>query len=130
MKQRLRVRRFFGFGFLPRQTKQFYSLYNTLEDKRRYLEKEVNVLESIHDNFEQAMSTPAAKEDFLQQLAHIVEGIGHNKQALQRKKEAEKAKLDQLTESLSELVEKKRLYFKMVKEFQEECKKNDSLMNR
>jgi len=113
-----------------RQTKQFFSLYNTLDDKRRYLEKEVNVLESIHDNFEKAMSTPAGKEEFLQQLANIVEGIGKNKQALERKKAGEKAKLDEVAESLAALVEKKRLYFKMVKEFQDECKKNDSLMSK
>lgn len=114
---------------IHRQTKQFYSLYNTLEDKRRYLEKEVNVLESIHDNFETAMSTPSGKEEFLQQLANIVEGIGKNKEALERKKEGEKAKLDQLNERLAVLIEKKRLYYKKVKEFQEECKKNDALQN-
>ena len=101
-----------------------------MDDKRRYLEKEVNVLESIHDNFEQAMSTPAGKEEFLQQLANIVEGIGKNKEALERKKCGEKAKLDEVNESLASLVEKKRLYFKMVKEFQEECKKNDALMSK
>ena len=94
------------------------------------MEKEVNVLESIHDNFETAMSTMAGKEEFLQQLANIVEGIGKNKEALEHKKEGEKAKLDDVTEQLAALVEKKRLYFKMVKEFQSECKKNDLLTSQ
>ena len=88
------------------------------------------MLESIHDNFEQAMSTPAGKEEFLQQLANIVDGIGKNMQALERKKAGEKAKLDEVAESLAALVEKKRLYYKMVKEFQDECKKNDLLMSK
>ena len=35
------------------ETKQFYTLYNTLDDTKLYLGKEVNLLNSIHDNFEQ-----------------------------------------------------------------------------
>ncbi|XP_061698432.1 coiled-coil domain-containing protein 93 isoform X3 [Syngnathoides biaculeatus] len=35
-----------------KETKQFFTLYNTLDDKKVYLEKEVNLLNSIHDNFQ------------------------------------------------------------------------------
>ncbi|GLD51569.1 coiled-coil domain-containing protein 93 isoform X2, partial [Lates japonicus] len=58
-----------------KETKQFFTLYNTLDDKKVYLEKEVNLLNSIHDNFQQAMSSAAAKEQFLRQMEQIVEGI-------------------------------------------------------
>ncbi|XP_036820958.1 coiled-coil domain-containing protein 93-like [Oncorhynchus mykiss] len=36
-----------------KETKQFFTLYYTLDDKKVYLEKEVNLLNSIHDNFQQ-----------------------------------------------------------------------------
>ena len=36
-----------------KQTKQFYTLYNTLDDTKLYLSKEVSILNSIHDNFTQ-----------------------------------------------------------------------------
>ncbi|XP_016375553.1 coiled-coil domain-containing protein 93-like isoform X2 [Sinocyclocheilus rhinocerous] len=36
-----------------KETKQFFTLYNTLDDKKVYLEKEVNLLNSIHDHFQQ-----------------------------------------------------------------------------
>ena len=36
-----------------KETKQFYTLYNTLDDTKLYLNKEVNLLNSIHDTFEQ-----------------------------------------------------------------------------
>ena len=36
-----------------KETKQFYTLYNTLDDTKVYLNKEVNLLNSIHDTFEQ-----------------------------------------------------------------------------
>ena len=34
-----------------KETKQFYTLYNTLDNSKFYLEKEVSLLNSIHDNF-------------------------------------------------------------------------------
>ncbi|KAJ0070536.1 hypothetical protein NL108_014962, partial [Boleophthalmus pectinirostris] len=58
-----------------KETKQFFTLYNTLDDKKLYLEKEANLLNSIHDNFQQAMSSAGAKEQFLRQMEQIVEGI-------------------------------------------------------
>ena len=36
-----------------KQTKQFYTLYNTLDDTKLYLQKEISLLNSIHDNFTQ-----------------------------------------------------------------------------
>ncbi|KAL5006597.1 hypothetical protein ScPMuIL_015403 [Solemya velum] len=35
-----------------KETKQFYTLYNTLDDTKLYLNKEVNLLNSIHDTFQ------------------------------------------------------------------------------
>lgn len=35
-----------------RSTKQFFSLYNSLEDTKRYLEKELSLLNSIVDSFQ------------------------------------------------------------------------------
>lgn len=39
-------------------------------------------------------------------------------------------KQDELAERHSELIEKKRLYYKKVKEFQDECKKNEILTRK
>lgn len=42
---------FFLVGAKHNETKKFYTLYNTLDDTRMYLEKELNLLNSIYDNF-------------------------------------------------------------------------------
>jgi hypothetical protein len=34
-----------------KETKQFYTLYNTLDDKKLYLSKELTLLNSILDNY-------------------------------------------------------------------------------
>uniref|UniRef100_A0A669CPL6 Coiled-coil domain-containing protein 93 n=1 Tax=Oreochromis niloticus TaxID=8128 RepID=A0A669CPL6_ORENI len=102
-----------------KETKQFFTLYNTLDDKKVYLEKEVNLLNSIHDNFQQAMSSSAAKEQFLKQMEQIVEGIKQNRIKMEKKKQENKMRRDQLNDEYLELLDKQRLYFKTVKDFKE-----------
>ncbi|XP_078084293.1 coiled-coil domain-containing protein 93 isoform X3 [Mustelus asterias] len=102
-----------------KETKQFFTLYNTLDDKKVYLEKEVNLLNSIHDNFQQAMAASTARDQFLRQMEQIVEGIKQNRMKLEKKKQENKMRRDQLNDEYLELLEKQRLYFKTVKEFKE-----------
>ncbi|XP_043930914.1 coiled-coil domain-containing protein 93 [Protopterus annectens] len=113
-----------------KETKQFFTLYNTLDDKKVYLEKEVNLLNSIHDNFQHAMASPGAREQFLRQMEQIVEGIKQNCMKMEKKKQENKMRRDQLNDEYLELLEKQRLYFKTVKEFKEECRKNEMLLSK
>ncbi|XP_007421957.1 coiled-coil domain-containing protein 93 isoform X2 [Python bivittatus] len=113
-----------------KETKQFFTLYNTLDDKKVYLEKEVNLLNSVHDNFQQAMASSSARDQFLRQMEQIVEGIKQNRMKLERKKQENKMRRDQLNDEYLELLEKQRLYFKTVKEFKEECRKNEMLLSK
>ncbi|KAM9365545.1 coiled-coil domain-containing protein 93 isoform 2-T2 [Pholidichthys leucotaenia] len=113
-----------------KETKQFFTLYNTLDDKKVYLEKEVNLLNSIHDNFQQAMSSSSAKEQFLKQMEQIVEGIKQSRIRMEKKKQENKMRRDQLNDEYLELLDKQRLYFKTVKDFKEECRKNEMLLSK
>uniref|UniRef100_A0A671TW51 Coiled-coil domain-containing protein 93 n=1 Tax=Sparus aurata TaxID=8175 RepID=A0A671TW51_SPAAU len=113
-----------------KETKQFFTLYNTLDDKKVYLEKEVNLLNSIHDNFQQAMSSSAAKDQFLRQMEQIVEGIKQSRIKMEKKKQENKMRRDQLNDEYLELLDKQRLYFKTVKDFKEECRKNEMLLSK
>ncbi|KAH9524581.1 Coiled-coil domain-containing protein 93 [Bulinus truncatus] len=112
------------------ETKQFFTLYNTLDDTKTYLNKEVQLLNSIHDNFQTAMQSPANKEAFLKQFEQIVEGVKQNKSKAEKKKQEEKMKRDQLSDQHQDLIEKQRLYFKTVKDFKEECRKNEILLSK
>lgn len=113
-----------------KETKQFFTLYNTLDDKKLYLEKESNLLNSIHDNFHQAMSSAGAKEQFLRQMEQIVEGIKQSRIKMEKKKQENKMRRDQLNDEYLELLDKQRLYFKTVKDFKEECRKNEMLLSK
>lgn len=113
-----------------KETKQFFTLYNTLDDKKVYLEKEVNLLNSIHDNFQQAMASSSAREQFLRQMEQIVEGIKQSRIKNEKKKQENKMRRDQLNDEYLELLDKQRLYFKTVKDFKEECRKNEMLLSK
>uniref|UniRef100_A0A667G822 Coiled-coil domain-containing protein 93 n=1 Tax=Lynx canadensis TaxID=61383 RepID=A0A667G822_LYNCA len=102
-----------------KETKQFFTLYNTLDDKKVYLEKEISLLNSIHENFSQAMASPATRDQFLRQMEQIVEGIKQSRMKMEKKKQENKMRRDQLNDQYLELLEKQRLYFKTVKEFKE-----------
>ncbi|KAM9302474.1 coiled-coil domain-containing protein 93 [Gastrophryne carolinensis] len=113
-----------------KETKQFFTLYNTLDDKKVYLEKEVNLLNSIHDNFLQAMASSGTREQFLRQMEQIVDGIRQNRNKMEKKKQENKMRRDQLNDQYLDLLDKQRLYFKIVKEFKEECRKNEVLLSK
>uniref|UniRef100_A0A9L0IKN4 Coiled-coil domain-containing protein 93 n=1 Tax=Equus asinus TaxID=9793 RepID=A0A9L0IKN4_EQUAS len=114
-----------------KETKQFFTLYNTLDDKKVYLEKEISLLNSIHENFSQAMASPAARDQFLRQMEQIVEGIKQSRMKMEKKKKQEnKMRRDQLNDQYLELLEKQRLYFKTVKEFKEEGRRNEVLLSK
>uniref|UniRef100_A0A673HJN3 Coiled-coil domain-containing protein 93 n=1 Tax=Sinocyclocheilus rhinocerous TaxID=307959 RepID=A0A673HJN3_9TELE len=112
-----------------KETKQFFTLYNTLDDKKVYLEKEVNLLNSIHDHF-QAMASSGSKEQFLRQMEQIVEGIKQSRMKMEKKRQENKMRRDQLNDEYLELLDKQRLYFKTVKDFKEECRKNEMLLSK
>ncbi|TRZ03727.1 hypothetical protein DNTS_009732 [Danionella cerebrum] len=113
-----------------KETKQFFTLYNTLDDKKVYLEKEVNLLNSIHDHFQQAMASSGGKEQFLRQMEQIVEGIKQSRLKMEKKRQENKMRRDQLNDEYLELLDQQRLYFKTVKDFKEECRKNEMLLSK
>lgn len=71
-------------------------MYNTLDDTKRYMEKEHSLLNSIHDNFPIAMQSPAGRQQFLDQFASIVAGINANKDKLEGRLQSEKISRDTL----------------------------------
>ncbi|XP_064386221.1 coiled-coil domain-containing protein 93-like [Halichondria panicea] len=112
------------------ETRQFYSLYNTLEDQKAYMEKEVGILSTIHEKFDIAMESEKNKGLFLTQVEQFLEGIKQDRGKLERKREDEKNEKDRLNAIYLELVEKQRSYYKTVRDFQEECRKNEILISK
>ena len=50
------------------ENRRHVSTYNTLEETHGLLEKEVSLIQSVNDSFQQAMQSKAGKEQFLDQM--------------------------------------------------------------
>ena len=57
------------------ENKKYFDMYNTLDETHRMLQKEANLVNSITENFDEAMKTKASKEQFLEQFAGIIKGV-------------------------------------------------------
>jgi len=113
-----------------RETKQYYTLYNTLDDTKLYLTKEVQLLESIGENYTAAMSSTAGKEQLLKQMEAIVDTLTKNKTKVDDRIEKEGGTRDHLSSKLKTLLDNGRNYYKCVKDYELACQKNEEFTSR
>lgn len=111
-----------------KETKQYYTLYNTLDDTKLYLSKELSLLNSIQDNYSEAMASASGKEQFLKQFEAIVAGVKRNKVMVEKRCSDEKSRRDLLSRQLVTLIEQQRKYVVAVRQLTIECRKNEALL--
>ncbi|XP_056644127.1 coiled-coil domain-containing protein 93 [Diorhabda sublineata] len=111
-----------------KETKQYYTLYNTLEDTRVYMKKELSLLNSISESYPEAMMSAKGKAEFLDQFQNIVENVRQTKLKSEQKLNREKQTRDQLSAMLQGLVELQRKYVTAIKQLDLECRKHETLI--
>ncbi|XP_035724003.1 coiled-coil domain-containing protein 93-like [Vespa mandarinia] len=111
-----------------KETKQYYTLYNTLDDTKLYLSKELSLLNSIQDNYNEAMASTSGKEQFLEQFESAVARVKYNKAMVEKRCADEKNRRDALSQQLVTLVEQQRKYVVAVRQLTIECRKNEALL--
>ncbi|KHN71170.1 Coiled-coil domain-containing protein 93 [Toxocara canis] len=57
-----------------RETKQFYTLHNTLIDVKTYMQREIDLLNSI-DDVQQLTSKETYKDSFIENLENVLKGV-------------------------------------------------------
>eukprot|EP00762_Andalucia_godoyi_P004091 ANDGO_06296.mRNA.1 Coiled-coil domain-containing protein 93 homolog len=112
------------------ETRKYFNSYNTLDETRVYLSKELSLLDSIYNGFSTAMSSKQGKEKFIEQLSGIIDNVLRNKSKVDVKLDDEFGSKQSLETKFNDLLEQQRKYFMAVKEFQEECKRNEELQSR
>ncbi len=76
------------------ENRKYVNMYNTLDQRKNFLMKQVTLLDSINDQFNDAMSSKKSKEAFLGQFEKIVLGMGGNLDKLKTKEKGVKDKLE------------------------------------
>jgi len=107
------------------ETRKYYAMYNTLDDSLSLMSNEVSLLNSIVEGFPNSAKSKPGQTQFLEKFTQILEGIEKTKEQKNKELSNEKTALEALTQKYNKLLEKQRNYFKAVKEFQEECYKNE-----
>lgn len=87
----------------------------------------MSLLQSINDSFATAMRSKSSRDGFLEQLRAIVQGLRGTLAQQQGSLAERRAALLEAQEGLQRLVDRQRKYFKAVKEFQDECDRNEAL---
>lgn len=113
-----------------KETKKYYSMYNTIKESYGYKLKEVSLLKSIQDEFLPAMENSHTRSRFLDSFNKTIEGITKSCQQVNKELKTENHKLDSVNGVFQKYIDKQRLYYKTLKEFQDECDKNEILENK
>uniref|UniRef100_A0A8D8Q915 Coiled-coil domain-containing protein 93 n=1 Tax=Cacopsylla melanoneura TaxID=428564 RepID=A0A8D8Q915_9HEMI len=113
-----------------KETKQFYTLYNTFNDSYTYLSKELSLLNSILNSYPEAMHSQTSKEQFIKQFESIVDGVRQNKYKVEQRRNSEKFQRDQLSNQLTVLLEQQRQYVIAQKTFSSECQQYETLLKQ
>jgi len=109
------------------ETRKYFTNYNVLEDTKQFLSKEVLLLNNINESFNSVISTKQSKDKFVENLDKTLNGVKQNLTLMETKVETVKTQRDKLNQKYMQMVEQQRTYYKLVKEFQDECKKFEEL---
>ncbi|XP_059053892.1 coiled-coil domain-containing protein 93 isoform X2 [Achroia grisella] len=106
-----------------RETKQYYIFYNTLYEVKLYTSKELSLLNSILDNYDEAMSSTRKREEFMTQFESIVDWVNQTVRKVEDKYKSEKDRKAVLHNEYSRLLEIQRQYAAALKKLAEERQK-------
>ena len=98
-----------------------------MNSKLEFLQKEMKLLNSISENFEPAMRDPGSRAEFLGQCGDIVSGVDSSLEKQKKLLQESERESTQLKEKHFGLVQEQRAYYKAIKDFQQECDKNEWL---
>ncbi len=109
------------------ETKRYYALFNTLEEKKGYLSKEVSLLNSIHENFTKAVSGGGSKDKIVESVETILKSVQQTLAKVEQRLSDAKTTRESQQGKFDKLVEKQRKYFQLVADYQAEMDKNARL---
>eukprot|EP00981_Chlorochromonas_danica_P002130 scaffold424_cov165-Ochromonas_danica.AAC.30 len=112
------------------ETRKYYDMYNTLESTLTFIQKEIKLLNSISENFAEAMRSAQSKTEFSKQFEGIVKGVEESLRRQEVTLNQKQQRLEELKQTYQNYVDEQRRYYKAVKDFQDECNKNEWLLGK
>ncbi|KAL3696439.1 hypothetical protein R1sor_010515 [Riccia sorocarpa] len=110
-----------------RETRKYFATYNALAEANELTVKELSLLNSIHGQFEVAMTTPGGRAQFVSSMENIAKGVLQKLDQIEKRYEAEHSTYTALKEKHTAAVATQRQYYALVKRFQEECARSEKI---
>lgn len=92
------------------------------------MRKELSLLNSIIENYPDAMQTLIGKDEFLKQFQQIVDSVKQSRQKIEMKLIDELKKRDMYSQQLHNFIEIQRKYVNVVRQLSIECKRHEALL--
>lgn len=112
------------------ETRRYFDAYNVLTDTKKFLLKEISLLNSLQGQVTEAVKSPEGRASLVSSLRGIKEGVNANLDRVNEKLAAEQAGVAALQAKFSAAQQRQRQYLTLVKQFQEACAKEDELRRR
>ena len=109
------------------ETRQYFTLYNTLNDTQIFLDKESQLLNILYDKFATAMTSNSNKDIYFKHLDQFLDETKCNFERLESKKNTKKRAKDLLNDSLLFFLDQQRQYSKLVRDFGTQIRRNEEL---
>jgi len=109
------------------ETRSYFTWYNTLSTTYSYLQQELTLLESVLGNFSIGMKSEKAQVEMKNQMQAILAGVQENIDSTQSELSSTNDEELVLVEKYNRLMKKERDYYKLLKQFQQECDINTKL---
>jgi len=113
-----------------KETRKYFAQYNVLADTKKYLVKEISLLNSLQSQVHAAVETVSGKSSLVTALASIQDGVQANIKLVEAKLANEQNALEDVRDSYDEAVRRHRRYLALVKELRDACAEEAELRSR
>ena len=113
-----------------KETKTYFAAYNVLADTKKYLQKEISLLNSLQSQVQPAMESVSGKSSLVSALASIQDGVVANIKRVDEKLKSEQAAVDTIRDEYVEAQRQHRQYLSLVKQFKDACAREEELRSK
>ncbi|CAI9289400.1 unnamed protein product [Lactuca saligna] len=113
-----------------RQTRKYYATYNALLEIKELMLKETSLLNSMSSQLHDALNSPSGRVTLTSSIDGISKSIQQKLKNVEVTLEAEKKACEGLKKKHAAANLEKRRCYSLLKEFQEECTRNERLRNQ
>ncbi|KAJ8535479.1 hypothetical protein K7X08_023199 [Anisodus acutangulus] len=110
-----------------RQTRKYYATYNTLLEIKELMLKETSLLNSVHSQFKDALTSPAGRNKLIDSMEGILHGTQQKLEKVQIALKSEQKAHEDLKGKHAAAISEQRHYNSILKDFQVECARNERL---